>query len=121
MTRHLRALVLACLSLSTLLVCAAEPAKPAPPPPATVLGDVRFERKTKGDEEFAPAVFPHWVHRVKYKCYVCHNKEMGFGFKRGSASITMESIDAGKHCGACHKGEPAFGINFETCNRCHRK
>lgn len=88
---------------------------------APVLGDVTFERKTKGDEEFAPAVFPHWVHRVRYKCYVCHNKEMGFGFQRGSVTISMDSIDNGKHCGACHKGETAFGISFETCNRCHRK
>ncbi|MDD5030427.1 MAG: cytochrome c3 family protein [Rhodoferax sp.] len=90
-------------------------------PTPTALGDITFERKSKGDEEFAPAVFPHWVHRVKYKCYVCHNKELGFALTRGSVAITMELIDQGKYCGACHKGEPAFGISFETCNRCHRK
>ena len=81
---------------------------------APVVGDVRFERKTKGDEEFAPAVFPHWVHRVKYKCYVCHNDTVGFKMKAGSAAITMDLIDEGKFCGACHKGKPAFAANFET-------
>lgn len=86
-----------------------------------VLGDIKFERKTKGDEEFAPAVFPHWVHRSRYKCYVCHNKSVGFAMKAGSAAITMDLIDQGKFCGVCHKGKPAFGVAFETCSRCHRK
>ena len=88
---------------------------------AAVVGDIKFERVEKGAEEFAPAVFPHWVHRVRYKCYVCHNKTLGFAMKAGSAKITMELIDEGKFCGACHKGQPAFGTSFETCNRCHRK
>lgn len=88
---------------------------------APVLGDITFERKTKGDEDFPPAIFSHWNHRVKFKCYVCHNKQMGFEMKVGSAAITMALIDQGKYCGACHKGLPAFPVNFDTCSRCHRK
>ena len=103
------------LLLAGLGALAAEPAA------KVVVGDVVFERKTKGDEDFAPAVFPHWVHRVKYKCYVCHNDTVGFKMKAGSAAITMDLIDQGKFCGQCHKGKPAFGISFETCIRCHRK
>jgi len=85
-----------------------------------VLGDVVFVRKTKGDEDFPPATFSHWKHRAKFKCFVCHNKEMGFEMKAGIAQITMDGINDGKHCGACHKGQPAFGVDFTTCARCHR-
>jgi len=84
-----------------------------------VLGDITFERKTTGDEDFPPAIFSHWKHRVKYKCYVCHNKTMGFEMKAGQAQITMALIDDKKYCGACHKGLPAFPVNFDTCSRCH--
>ena len=86
-----------------------------------VVGDIRFERKTKGDEDFPPAVFPHWVHRVNFKCYVCHTKSVGFEMKAGSAAVTMDLIEEGKYCGTCHNGKRAFGVSFETCTRCHRK
>ncbi len=86
-----------------------------------VLGDIKFERRTKGDEDFPPATFSHWNHRVKYKCYVCHNKKMGIEMKAGSARISMADLDEGKFCGACHKGQPAFGVSFENCSRCHRQ
>lgn len=86
-----------------------------------VLGDITFERKVAGAEDFPPATFSHWNHRAKYKCYVCHNKKMGFEMKVGSAQITMDLIDQQKFCGACHKGLPAFPSNFDTCSRCHRK
>lgn len=88
---------------------------------APVLGDVTFVRKTKGEDDFPPATFSHWNHRVKFKCYVCHNKTVGFEMKAGSAAITMALIDDGKYCGACHKGQPAFAVGFESCTRCHRK
>jgi len=86
-----------------------------------VAGDITFVRKTKGSDDVAPAFFPHWVHRVKFKCYVCHNKTVGFIMKAGSTPIDMDAIEDGKFCGECHKGKPAFAVNFETCNRCHRK
>lgn len=99
------------LVLSTAAVSANSP----------VVGDVLFERKTKGSDEIEPSVFPHWVHRVKYKCYACHNDKMGFKMLAGSTAITMDMISEGRYCGECHKGKPAFGVNFETCNRCHHK
>ena len=88
---------------------------------SAVVGDVTFVRKVKGSDDVAPAVFPHWVHRVKYRCYVCHNISLGFKMKAGATSISMDDIDEGKYCGACHKGKPAFAVSFETCNRCHRQ
>ena len=87
-----------------------------------VFGDIEFERKVKGSDDIAPAVFPHWVHRVKFKCFVCHNDSVGFKMKAGETPlVNMDAIEEGKYCGTCHKGKPAFAVNFETCNRCHRK
>ena len=99
------------LAMSTVALSANNP----------VVGDILFERKVKGSDEIAPSVFPHWVHRVKYKCYACHNDKVGFKLLAGSTPITMDAIEDGKFCGECHKGKPAFAVNFETCNRCHRK
>lgn len=93
----------------------------APALAAPVLGDITFERLSKGEEDFPPSIFSHWKHRAKYKCYVCHNKTVGFEMKAGSAKITMALIDEKKYCGVCHKGQPAFGVGFESCSRCHRK
>jgi c(7)-type cytochrome triheme protein len=101
-----------------VLLAVLAPAAMATPP---IVGDVLFERKVKGSDEIPPAKFPHWVHRVKFKCFVCHNNSVGFKMKAGSTLITMDAIEDGKYCGACHKGKPAFAIGFETCNRCHRK
>ena len=104
------------LGLGLLLAALAAAALAAP-----VVGDVLFKRMAKGADDVAPAVFPHWVHRVKFKCYVCHNKSVGFQMKAGSSAITMDLIEEGKFCGQCHKGKTAFGVSFETCIRCHRK
>lgn len=35
-------------------------------------GDVVVERKGKGKESYQAATFPHWVHAIRYRCYVCH-------------------------------------------------
>lgn len=106
------------LLLCVMLVLLASSAMAAP-----VVGDVLFTRdaKVKDSDEFPPATFSHWLHRVKFKCFVCHSKEIGFEMKAGSAPITMDAIGDGKYCGACHKGRPAFAVGFETCSRCHRK
>ena len=112
------------IGVGLLLAVLTSPAVAAPVAAApVVVGDIHLKRNAKvaGSESFAPAVFPHWVHRVNFKCYVCHNKTVGFPMKGGSTAITMEMIDEGKYCGVCHKGKPAFGVSFETCTRCHRK
>ena len=88
---------------------------------APVTGDIVFERKTPGTADVLPAIFPHWVHRVQFKCAVCHNETVGFKMSAGADPITMDAIEDGKFCGACHKGKPAFAVNFSTCARCHRK
>ena len=42
-----------------------------------------------------PVVFPHWFHRIRFRCKVCHG-------------------DLG---GACHNGNVAWSI--ENCDLCH--
>ncbi len=81
-----------------------------------VEGDVVFKRKD-GQAGTPPAVFPHWVHRIRYKCYACHPTP--FQMKAGAETITMDAIQEGKLCGACHNGKIAWDVSFETCNRCH--
>lgn len=63
-----------------------------------------------------PVVFPHWFHRVRFRCKVCH-ADLGFQFKAGGNQINMLKIIDGQFCGACHNGELAW--NVENCNLCH--
>lgn len=63
-----------------------------------------------------PVIFPHWFHRVRFRCKVCH-ADLGFQFKAGGNEITMVKIIDGQFCGACHNGEVAWSI--ENCNLCH--
>lgn len=79
-------------------------------------GDIVFKRE--GGEGGVPAsTFPHWFHRIRYKCYACHPTP--FEMKAGANKITMDAIGEGKFCGACHNGKIAWAASFETCNRCH--
>ena len=80
-------------------------------------GDIAMERKAKGVDDVPAAVFPHWIHRMQYKCTACH--EETFKMKAGANDITMEMIQSGKSCGVCHNGKAAFESNFDTCPRCH--
>jgi c(7)-type cytochrome triheme protein len=61
-------------------------------------------------------VFPHWFHRVRFRCKVCH-ADLGFEFKAGGNQINMLKIIDGQYCGACHNGEIAWSA--ENCNLCH--
>jgi c(7)-type cytochrome triheme protein len=77
------------------------------------LGDIVYARQG-GTEKVAAAYFPHWVHRIKYKCYACHDAL--FPMQRG-ANPTMAAMAKGESCGACHNNKIAFGV--DTCQRCH--
>lgn len=85
-------------------------------------GDFVLPRKgaTAGAEQFPPALFPHMLHRVLFKCYVCHDSL--FKMKLGADTMTMEAIGNGKFCGACHDGKTSFeASSFNNCDRCHQK
>ena len=38
-----------------------------------------------------PVVFPHWFHRIRFRCKVCH-AELGFKMRAGSNEINMTEI-----------------------------
>jgi len=63
-----------------------------------------------------PAVFPHWFHRIRFRCNVCHG-DLGFKFQAGGNQINMVKIIDGQYCGSCHNGELAWGL--QDCNLCH--
>jgi c(7)-type cytochrome triheme protein len=63
-----------------------------------------------------PVIFPHWFHRIRYRCKVCHG-DLGFQFKAGGNDINMLKIIDGEYCGACHNGEVAWAV--ENCDVCH--
>jgi len=68
------------------------------------------------DAGMRPAVFPHWFHRIRFRCKVCHG-DLGFEFKAGGNDITMLKIFDGEFCGACHNGQIAWSV--ENCTLCH--
>ena len=63
-----------------------------------------------------PVVFPHWFHRIRCRCKVCHG-DLGFMFEAGGNGINMLKIIDGEYCGACHNGDVAWSI--ENCDLCH--
>ena len=78
-------------------------------------GDVVLNKQAE-KEGMRPVVFPHWFHRLRFTCDVCHN-ENGFKMRAGSNDITMADIVDGKFCGMCHNNEIAWSPEY--CNRCH--
>lgn len=63
-----------------------------------------------------PVIFPHWFHRIRFRCKVCH-ADLGFKFEAGGNEISMLKIIDGEYCGACHNGEVAWSV--ESCSLCH--
>jgi c(7)-type cytochrome triheme protein len=63
-----------------------------------------------------PVIFPHWFHRIRFRCKVCH-ADLGFKFEAGGNEINMLKIIDGEYCGACHNGDIAWSV--ENCDLCH--
>lgn len=82
---------------------------------AAEYGDVVLNNRAEAGG-VRPVVFPHWFHRVRYKCSVCHG-ELGFRMRVGSNDVTMKDIIDGKFCGMCHNGQVAWST--ERCDLCH--
>jgi len=78
-------------------------------------GDV-IMNEFSDDAGMRPVVFPHWFHRIRFRCKVCHG-DLGFAFKAGGNGINMLNIIDGEYCGACHDGGLAWSI--ENCDLCH--
>jgi c(7)-type cytochrome triheme protein len=66
--------------------------------------------------QIRPVIFPHWFHRIRYRCKICHG-DLGFKIKAGANKINMLKIINGEYCGACHNGQIAWAM--ENCDLCH--
>ena len=78
-------------------------------------GDVVINKRSDA-AGVRPVVFPHWFHRIRYQCKVCH-QELGFKMRAGANDVLMADIIEGKFCGMCHNGEIAW--SSERCDLCH--
>jgi c(7)-type cytochrome triheme protein len=84
-------------------------------PAAAEYGDVVLNRRSEA-EGVRPVVFPHWFHRIRFRCKVCHS-ELGFKMRAGANVVTMKDIADGKFCGLCHNGRVAWAA--DRCDLCH--
>jgi c(7)-type cytochrome triheme protein len=77
-------------------------------------GDIVMNREAER-AEMPPVIFPHWFHRIRFKCKVCHDDI--FVMKAGANEVTMIKIIKGEYCGKCHNGRIAWAPLY--CDRCH--
>jgi c(7)-type cytochrome triheme protein len=77
-------------------------------------GDIVMNREAE-KAEMPPVIFPHWFHRIRFKCKVCHDDI--FVMKAGANEVTMIKIIKGEFCGKCHNGRIAWAPLY--CDRCH--
>ena len=80
-------------------------------------GDIYMDstRHSMEKADVGAVVFPHWFHRIRYKCKVCHEKI--FIMRKGANKISMREIMDGKFCGTCHNGMIAW--EPLECKKCH--
>ena len=74
-------------------------------------GDILFKDKDAGD-----VTFSHSQHTEMFSCDECHPDL--FKAERGANKATMEDMENGEFCGACHDGSSAFSV-AEDCDSCH--
>jgi c(7)-type cytochrome triheme protein len=86
-----------------------------PAPVRAEYGDVVINRRAERGG-VRPVVFPHWFHRIRFRCKVCHS-ELGFRMRAGANDVLMADIIDGRFCGMCHNGRTAWGA--EQCDICH--
>ena len=99
--------VLICLAISISVFYAKEA--------SAEYGDIVINNYSD-DAGIRPVIFPHWFHRIRYRCKTCH-ADLGFKFKAGGNEINMLKIINGEYCGACHNGNIAWPM--ENCDLCH--
>ncbi len=83
--------------------------------PFAEYGDVVLNKRSE-KEGVRPVIFPHWFHRIRFRCKVCHS-ELGFKMRAGANDVLMADIIDGKFCGMCHNGQVAWGP--DRCELCH--
>ena len=84
-------------------------------PVAAEYGDVVLDRNSS-KQGMRGVVFPHWFHRIRFRCKVCHS-ELGFKMRAGANLVLMNDIIEGRFCGMCHNGQIAW--TADRCDLCH--
>ena len=84
-------------------------------PASAEYADVVLNRRSE-KEGMRPVIFPHWFHRIRFRCKVCH-LELGIKMRVGSNDFHMGNIIEGQFCGACHNGDIAWAP--DRCDLCH--
>jgi len=69
------------------------------------------------NEDAGNVTFPHSVHIEMYDCNQCHPSL--FKAQKGADHMTMEAMEKGQFCGACHNGDTAFNV-ADSCDSCHQ-
>ena len=72
-----------------------------------------FDFFIPGPDKMFDAYFPHSVHTEWLNCTSCHGRI----FRTRGIKMSMEKINKGELCGACHGRGVAFPV--EDCARCH--
>lgn len=62
-------------------------------------------------------LFSHKVHTEIARCNDCHTKVFGYG--KAKKVFSMDDMEKGKSCGACHNGKKAFTVKA-NCAICHK-
>ena len=85
------------------------------PPVSAEYADIVLNHQSEA-EGMRPVIFPHWFHRIRFQCRVCHT-ELGFKMRVGATKPSMDEISNGVFCGACHDGDIAWSV--DNCGLCH--
>ena len=108
-------LVLVTLVAASLLAAAPASAQVKAPPDFTL---------PKTENSPGPVTFSHARHLAKVgKCTPCHMRDIKMK-RGGTGAFTMDAMQQGKTCGACHDGKTTVGgapvFSLDECDRCHR-
>ncbi len=71
-----------------------------------------FEEKSVGNVQFS-----HKSHADMFGCANCHPAR--YATTRTTLKVSMQEMEQGKSCGACHDGKSAFGVQ-KKCDACHK-
>jgi len=80
------------------------------------IGNIHLDR-TSTTNNVPAVIFPHWKHRIRFRCLACHPDV--FEMKAETTDISMDALRAGELCARCHNGKTAFAVGFDTCRTCH--
>lgn len=77
----------------------------------------------KAESSPGAVTFSHVRHLAKVgKCSLCHMRDMKMK-RGGTGPFTMEAMQQGKTCGACHDGKTVLAgtevFSIDACDRCH--